>query len=561
MWLQVVSDFLSKFSNESYAKINNDTTSAQDSILEKENLNKDDSDKMKSAVQKNISDQQDKIIPDSKEVEKTDTTKMASLLNDSQNVDKQDETENSSKLSGIAKEEYVKDEGYAKKLLIKRIMIALAAIIGLVLLILIGMMLLTTRMPNFVESKTIDEMKLWAVQNKVTLNIKEEFSLTVDNNYIIDQGREVNSIVRKGSSFDVIVSKGADPDELIALPDFKKMTLSEIEKWKLENRADNVSILKEFSNDIPKDSVIRYEIKSQDVTPQTYARKDRLTVYVSKGVEVFEKDIVVPDFTNMQKSEVEAWAKKNEIDMKYNEAASDTVMAGAVLSQSIEPETKIARNDEMTVTVSVGRILYAPSFFGLSQDDALALSMQKGVSITIVEKYSSTHNAGTLMTQSISPRHVIPQTEPTIVLVYSIGLPYIDDYRGQSHQVAVDAINQMNARGANLTYNIVTIQDSNMDKGFVIMATPTNGFVGVGTHITITISAGGQAVIPDFVGKSMSSQEVIDNLARLESQGLRVVTQFVPNGNYPVGTIFEQSIRPNTNVNTFDVFLVLKIAN
>lgn len=539
-----MSDFLNKFSSDNYKNNNTNTTSAN-------------SDK---SHDRELEESLDKVSPVSNQTISNEENK-SYTSQDVKTKDNVDEIVDTKKLSNLGAEEYVKDEEYSKNLALKRIIMIVSCILGCVVFLIVLVLFLTTRMPSFSETKTIDEMKLWALQNKITLNVKEEFSLVFKEGIIIDQGKEPNTLVRKGSTFDVVVSKGADPDERITLPDFSKMSLQDIEKWKLDNRADNVSVVKEFSSDVPKDAFIRDEIKSQEVTVDTYTRKDRMTLYISKGEEVFEKNIVVPDFVNKPRAEVEAWATKEGIDMKYNEAASDTVMEDAIISQSIAPEEKIAKNDEMTVTVSVGRIQYAPSFYSLSQDDALALSMQKGVSVTVVEKFSSTHAAGVLISQSIAPRFVIPQNESTIVLVYSIGLPYIDDFRGQSHQVAVDAINQMNAQGANITYNIVTIQDASMDKGFVIMMTPSNGFVGVGTSITITISAGGQAVIPDLVGKLITSQEMIDFMARFEAQGLRVVTQYLPNADYPVGTIFEQSIKANANVNTSEVFLVIKIAN
>lgn len=464
-------------------------------------------------------------------------------------------------LSSIGQEDYVYDKEYAKNLALKRMLMIISAVVCFLLVIVVVLFMFLTTVPEFEKNKTIDEMKLWAVQNRITLNIVEQYSLEDEINFVISQNKKPNSLILKGSQIDVIVSKGADPDQLIQLPDFKKMSLSEIEAWKLENRADNVSIIKEFSSEVEKDSVISYQIKTQGVSEQSYTRKDRLTIVISKGVEIFEKNIEVPDFVNAQKNEVESWAKQNSIDVIYQEQASQTVIEGAIISQSIPAKEKIAKNDQFTVVVSVGRVLHAPNFYGLSQDDALALSMQKGVSISIVEKYSNTHNAGSLISQSTPPHYQVDNNEPIIILTYSIGLPYINDYYGVSHQLAIDAINEMNAKGANLTYNINTIQDANLSKGFVIMLSPTNGYVQVGSVINITISNGGSTVIPDLVGQMILDETTVALITRLESQGLRIVKQYVPNSNYAPGTIFEQSISPNQNVNTSESFLVIKIAN
>ena len=72
--------------------------------------------------------------------------------------------------------------------------------------------------------------------------------------------------------------------------------------------------------------------------------------------KVFEKNIEVPDFFKKTKTEVETWVATNKIKMSYEEVASDTVEEGQIVSQSVAAKAKVAKEDEMTVQVSLGNI-------------------------------------------------------------------------------------------------------------------------------------------------------------------------------------------------------------
>ncbi len=121
---------------------------------------------------------------------------------------------------------------------------------------------------------------------------------------------------------------------------------------------------------LKKANLLSLPLGMSDIDETEYQRKDSAAVYYSKGEEVFEKNITIPDFTGVAKEEVEKWAETNEIDMTYEEADSDTVEAGFIISQSETPDEKIAKRDKMEVVVSLGKATIVPNFAGLTAEEA-----------------------------------------------------------------------------------------------------------------------------------------------------------------------------------------------
>src|SRR5699024_7556082 len=130
-----------------------------------------------------------------------------------------------------------------------------------------------------------------------------------------------------------------------------------------------------------------------------YRRKDSAAVYYSKGEETFEQNITIPDFTGTAKEEVEKWAKTNEIDMTYEEADSDNVEAGLIISQSESPDEKIAKRDKMEVVVSIGKAVVVPIFWGLTPEEAS--TNYPDLDVTVKQVFHAEVPYGTLIAQSV----------------------------------------------------------------------------------------------------------------------------------------------------------------
>lgn len=216
------------------------------------------------------------------------------------------------------------------------------SVLACIVIFFIYYMLVHVKVEDFVD-KPVSDARTWAKENDVEIELTQEYSMEHDANKIISQSVSAGDKIRKGKTLQLTSSLGPDPEEVIPLPDFSVMSQEEARNWIDENKAENLQMVTEYSDDLEEGEFIKLTIKDSEIDPSEYMRKDSAAVYYSKGKEVFEKNITIPNFTGATKEEVEKWAEANEIDMTYEEADSDSVEAGIIISQSEDPEEKLLK--------------------------------------------------------------------------------------------------------------------------------------------------------------------------------------------------------------------------
>lgn len=453
-----MSDFLKKFSNTSYQE------------LKKVDFSNGQQDR-----------KQEKDVEIHKElIEKTELMPVT--------LEPTNSRETTFQTSNAKEEVYIRDDEKIKKRKRNIVISAICAIVVIVIGIFGYYQLNEIKVPQFINEKTLNDVQVWATKNKVDLNYTSIYSTEVDEGLIVKQSEKSGAVIQKGSSFKIVLSKGADPEEHIKVPDLMNMTLTDIEKWKQEQKAMNASIEKVFSDDVEKSKTIRFEYKTEGINADNYRRKDKVNIVVSKGKETYEKNIDMPDFKDKSKSEVESWGKENDINIEFIETDSSKVIEGNVISQDISAKTKIAKKDAVKITISRGRISYVPNFSDLDETQAQIESMKANVAINIVYYYSSSVQASRLITQALPAGTEVK--EQAIALMYSLGKPYIGNFDGEDVYTMVKSIQEMNAKGAQLTYELVDVSSSGK-KGSIVTSNYKATFVNVGAHIIINVSNGG----------------------------------------------------------------------
>lgn len=377
------------------------------------------------------------------------------------------------------------DTNYRKKKIIKFSAIGGSVVAVLLIGILTFFLMNQVTVKSFVNTP-VNEAKTWALQNGVNVETEYVYSKQYDENMITEQDIPADSNVQKGSTIKVKVSKGADPEELIKIPDFSKMNTSQIESWINENKATNVKLVKEYSDTIPNGTFIKMEYKDKSVTATTYKRKDVLTVTVSKGKEVFEKNISVPDFSNKPKEEVESWAKTNSIEVTYEQAGSDTIAEGMVISQSVKSGDKVAKKDKMTVTVSKGKASVVPWFGNANSQTAADLGAKNDLQVSVRTEYSDSVGYGELIWQSVSSGTYLYGTDKKVEVVYSEGRPYMS-LIGQKENAVAPYFFDFKSKGANISYSIKYV-DSDQPKGTVVWTSKDSQYLNMNDHIEVHIA-------------------------------------------------------------------------
>ncbi|GBU10906.1 hypothetical protein AwErysi_05220 [Erysipelotrichaceae bacterium] len=388
-------------------------------------------------------------------------------------------------------EEEVEVDGmYQKQKIMKYSIIGAATLVVSIAAFLIFFLNNQVIMPSFVD-KPYADARTWALKNRVEIEATQSFSIEFDENQVVTQSIPEAKKIQKGAVVKMTISKGADPDQKVQIPDFATMRGPAIEEWIKKNKVTNLKVVKEFSDTIEKDTFLRLEFKTPEKTINDYFRKDNGTVYLSKGKEVFEQNVVVPNFAGKTKHDVETFVKENLIEMTYDEGDSATIAAGEIMSQSITAGEKIRKKDAMTVMVSVGRAVVIPYFGSMTKEDATIYGSENGLQVTIREFYSSKVAYGDMISQSIQAGARLTTEDKTISVQYSIGKPYIEDLTTAGKAMTEKDIAlyfyEFRAKNAEITYKIHHVASAE-PRGTIVDMSKKNEFVSMYEHVDIYVS-------------------------------------------------------------------------
>ena len=399
----------------------------------------------------------------------------------------------------IAKTDHTvkKDSTYDKRKIIRYATIALSVITVCLLAFAIFFISNQVVVRDFVGSN-IAEARTWGISNRITIEPTEEYSLEYDAGIIMEQSRAPDTRISRGSVLRFTVSKGPNMTEHLELPDFSTMTTAEVREWRQEVRADNAAINEEYNDEVEAGQLIRYEFTSSSVTRENYTRNDGLLIYMSRGVQVFEANIAVPNFFDEPLSAAQEWAREQNVELIVEEGTHNTVEAGNIIEQSAPADSRVARGDEVTVTVSQGMAVTVPNFSNISFEDA---AEQPGLEVTVQRRYSANLPFGRLMSQSIAAGTELIGDGHQITVVYSLGRPYISDIRGDLESDLAEYFYGFTSRGANITYSIFYV-DSHEPRGTIVRSSHFAQFLSMNAHVNIDVSRGNLRPPPgaDFDG-------------------------------------------------------------
>jgi serine/threonine-protein kinase len=392
--------------------------------------------------------------------------------------------QNSKQKITSAAHEVKKDEGYDRKKIAKYL--AIAASVLAVAALALGVFFITNQVQvrDFVGMQAL-EARTWGIQNRVTIEVREVYSLEYESDIVVSQNRDPKSRISRRSVLILEVSRGPNMTEHIKLPDFSNLTTQEVRQWREEVRALNASITEEYSTDVEAGQHIRYEFTDTSTTRDNYTRADGLLIYMSRGAQVFEANILVPDFFDQSLEEAQSWAREHGVGLTLNERAHADIVAGHVSKQSIEPGERVARGDEIELTVSLGTSIVVPNFANISSERAI----YPGLEVTVERRYSTSLAFGRLISQSVPAGTELIGESHNITVIYSLGRPYIDNLIGESEARIAEYFYSFASQGANITYRIDYVS-SHEPRGTIVGMSQFAQFLSLNEHIRIQVSRG-----------------------------------------------------------------------
>src|SRR5699024_1702436 len=120
----------------------------------------------------------------------------------------------------------------------------------------------------------VSEARAWAKENGVEVELEQEYNMAHAVNQIISQSVPAGKKVKKGKTLELTSSLGPDPEETIPLADFSEMSRVEAESWIDENKAENLQMVAEYSDDVEEGEFINLTIKESGIDESEYQRKD-----------------------------------------------------------------------------------------------------------------------------------------------------------------------------------------------------------------------------------------------------------------------------------------------
>ena len=203
---------------------------------------------------------------------------------------------------------------------------------------------------------------------------------------------------------------------------------------------------------------------------------------------MYKKNIVVPDFKGKQKTEIEAWAKSNEIEIVYKDVPSEELDIGTVMGQSVAAKEKITKKSKMTLDVSAGKPIKVPDFSQLTPEEA---GMMTKLTVLVKHHYSESVPYGQLISQSVASGEELTEKEASnITVVYSEGQPYLKDVTGETEgDLQKLFYDDDQSKGANIDY-VVNYVNSEEKKGTVVSMSEFNTYVPLDYKVTVNVSLG-----------------------------------------------------------------------
>ena len=184
------------------------------------------------------------------------------------------------------------------------------------------------------KNKTLKEVTKWMIQNNLQIEYSDKYDNDVKKGKVIETNFKQGDIIEEETIVKVVFSKGK-----LKLPKFDN--IDKFKTW-ADKYQIKYEIKEEFSDDIPKDSIIKFSKKEgEKINPD-----ETLTVYVSKG-----KAVKTPDFIGKTKEEINSVCNSLKINCSFYNTLSDK-KEGTAISQSITKDTEIAEGTNIDIEIA-----------------------------------------------------------------------------------------------------------------------------------------------------------------------------------------------------------------
>lgn len=196
-----------------------------------------------------------------------------------------------------------------------------------------------------------------------------------------------------------------------------------------------------------------------------------------------------PELVSLSENDARAAAEAANVDIAFDQAYSESVPSGNIVSTVPAPGERILRGGTVKATVSKGPERYAmPTVAGLTKDAAAKALSDARLSVgKVIEQYSDTVKAGTVIGASHKPGAQLKKGAGVDLTVSKGPQPIpVADYTGKP---VAEAKRALEKAGFKVTMGKAT-NSSTAPKGTVATQTPKSGSGKKGDTVTLAESLG-----------------------------------------------------------------------
>ena len=262
---------------------------------------------------------------------------------------------------------------------------------------------------------------------------------------------------------------------------------------------------------------------------------------------VFGAKTQVPDIVNMKIEDAQKILEENGLTVYVEDVVeSDEADENTVLSQNPKAGEKVDKNTAIGVVISEKAYeTQIPDMTDFSKELAVETVEAAGAKAEIVEEYSDTVPAGTVISQSVTGS---AKSSDTVKIVVSKGaqgnsekadLSKVPDVVSKDKNEAKKALNE---QGIGMT--VVSEEYSDTVKKGEVISQETNSSTGV---VEVVVSKGSEkdakVVVPNVVYRTQSEAKKL-----LEANDLKVVVEQKASNTVSRGAVISQSVKAGTKV-------------
>ncbi|HIW43030.1 MAG TPA: Stk1 family PASTA domain-containing Ser/Thr kinase [Candidatus Mediterraneibacter vanvlietii] len=256
----------------------------------------------------------------------------------------------------------------------------------------------TVEVPEL-RGRTEEEAK--KILNDMELGIKVDPERQPSNQYeegqIMAQDKEPGTEVDKNTTITVTISSGEEA-KTTTVPDVVNREESEAEQMIRDANLTVAHGEAQYDDNVAEGNVI----SSNPVAGTEIEEGQTVTIVVSLG----QKPATVPDIRGMSAADAEAALSAEGLVGSASEDYSDTVEAGKVISQTVDPNSEVDKGTTVSYVVSLGpetKYVTVPGLGGYTEEQARQRLTNAGLNVgTVDTAYSSTVSKGYVISQTAS---------------------------------------------------------------------------------------------------------------------------------------------------------------